>query len=432
MSATYIFASRNSFMKQPIFVSPPDNHYFFGYYDKSQLNRSSTRLLALRVDFIDRVPNRNDRAVIGYFNLEEEGQPFVEVADTRTFNWQQGCMLQWLGPDHETRIIYNDLEEGRFVSIILDLETRKRKVLSMPVYTVAADGKMALCIDQERHHFCRRGYSYDGVTNHNKNQPVVPDDGIWRLDFETGETKQVIALEDLIANQQLSNMKEAVHHVEHLMLNPSGSRFCFLHRWKMEEGGIFDRLYTADPNGEDIYLLNDSGRVGHYCWRNDKEVLLYGGLTNPVNRLRRYKNLVRYIFKPILPLYHKLVKDNSRFSKVLTGDSYLLFKDRSGGRKRVAPEISAEDGHPSFPPGNQTVFLSDTYPDPEEGSVAKLLRYDLETGEHEVLAELDSIPEYDNSAVRCDLHPKSSYDGKYVSVDTMDRGIRGTYLYKVF
>ena len=419
-------------MLKPVFQSPPDHHYFFGYYDKSQLNRSSTRLLAMRVDFLDHMPDRHDRAVLGYFNLEEEGQPFVEVADSRTFNWQQGCMLQWLGPDHEARIIYNDLEEGRFVSVILDLGSGERKVLPKPVYTVAPDGMSALCIDHERHHFCRRSYSYDGVVNRDKDKNIVPGDGIWRLDLETGETRQVVALEDLMAHRALSNMEGAVHYVEHLMLSPSGNRLCFLHRWQMEEGGIFDRLYTVDPNGENLYLLNDSGRVGHFCWRNDEEVLLYGGIANPVNSLRRYKNLVRYLFRPLLPFYHRLVADNSSLSKALTGDSYILLTDQSGEKKRVAPEISAEDGHPSFPPGNQAVFVSDTYPDPESGSVATLLCYDLDSGEHGVLAELDSIPEYDNTGLRCDLHPKCSYDGKYVSVDTMDRGVRGTYLYRVF
>jgi hypothetical protein len=417
-------------MIQPIFKSPSENHYFFGYYDKSQLNRSSTRLLSLRVDFMDHIPNKKDRAVIGYFDMEADSQPFVEVADTRAFNWQQGCMLQWLGSDHETRVIYNDQEEGRFISVILDLETNERKVLPMPVYTVSFDGRIALCIDQERHHFCRRGYSYDGVVNQEKNQDIVPGDGVWLLDLDSGVSQQVIALEELLSIQPLSNMKGAVHYVEHLMLNPSGTRFSLLHRWKMPEGGIYSRFYTADSDGSDLYLLNDSGRMSHFCWRNDNEILAYGGLANPVNKLRRYKKLVRYFFKPLLPLYHKLVNDNSPLSKVLTGDSYILFTDKTKERKKVAQEISGEDGHPSFPPGNPDLFITDTYPDPDEGSIAKLLAYDLAAGESRVLTELDSISEYDNSPERCDLHPKCSYDGKYVSVDTMDRGGRGVYLYE--
>lgn len=419
-------------MLKPVFRSPPESHYFFGYYDKSQLNASSTKLLAMRVDFIDRLPTRFDRCVIGYFDLVGAGQPFVEVGQSHTFNWQQGCMLQWLGPDHETKIIYNDLENGHYASIILDLVSGERSVLPMPIYTVALDGKSAFCIDHERHYFCRRGYSYDGVVNMEKNKDVVPGDGIWRLDLETGNTARVVVLDDLMAISPLSNMRGGVHYLEHLMLNPSGNRLCFLHRWAMEEGGIFDRLYTSDSDGENLYLLSDSGRVGHFCWRNDNEILLYGGMANPINNLRRYKTLVRCFFKPLLPLYHKIIADNSTLSKALTGDSYILLIDRSGNKIRVAPELSKEDGHPSFPLRDQNVFITDTYPDPESGSVAKLLQYNLESGEHKTLAELNSISEYDNTALRCDLHPKISYDGNYVSVDTMDQGVRSTFLYRIF
>ena len=221
---------------------------------------------------------------------------------------------------------------------------------------------------------------------------------------------------------------------KHLMLSPNGDRFIFLHRWKMEEGGIYDRLYTANEDGNDIYLLNDSGRVGHFCWQNNKSVLIYGGISNPLNRLRRYKKLVKYLFKPLLPLYHKCVADNSNLSKALTGDSYVLLQDHTQEKKRVALAISDEDGHPSFPANRDDVFITDIYPNPgpERGSFAKLIKFDLSTNTAENIAELESIPEYDDSPIRCDLHPKIAYDGKHVSVDTMDRGVRGIYLYAVF
>ena len=47
-----------------------------------------------------------------------------------------------------------------------------------------------------------------------------------------------------------------------------------------------------------------------------------------------------------------------------------------------------------------------------------------------IIDELKSLPEADNTAFRCDLHPKWSYSGKYISVDTMNSGMRGIYVYK--
>ena len=45
--------------------------------------------------------------------------------------------------------------------------------------------------------------------------------------------------------------------------------------------------------------------------------------------------------------------------------------------------------------------------------------------------EFNSISKYDHSAIRCDLHPKWSADGRYVSVDTMHDGVRSIYLYDI-
>jgi len=413
-----------------VFSTPQDKHYFFGYYDKSQLNIHSNKLLALQVDFVDKMPTIENIAKIGYFEIDQDKNSFIELGQTRTFNWQQGCMLQWLGEDFNSKVIYNDIEDGQFISCILDIKTLEKSKFKMPVYTVSKDGKSAICVDNERHYWFRRGYSYDGVVKQEKRVSLDLNDGLWLLSLETNEVKKVVAIQDLLNYQPISNMQNATHYIEHPMFDKSGTRFCFLHRWKLEDGGIYARLYTVNKDGSDLYLLSDSGRVGHFCWRNDKEILMYGGLPTAVNKLRKHKNMVKFFLKPLLPLYHKLVKDNSSLSKALTGDSYILMKDKTNVKKRVALEISDEDGHPSFNNIDSNFFITDTYPDPDEGSIAKLICYHLETKEYTVLDRLNSLAEYDNTALRCDLHPKWSYDGNHISIDTMHDGIRSCYVYK--
>ena len=412
------------------FRTPADSNYFFGYYDKSQISKDGSKLLALKTNFMDRLPGETDSAWIGYFLLHEQGSEFVKIAETRAFNWQQGCMLQWLGPDHNSKIIYNDLRDGRFVSITLDLDSVTEVVHPLPIYTVAPDGINALTVDYERHYFCRRGYSYGGIVNEAKNQPIVKGDGIWRFDLNTSEITQIFSIDNLLKINFQSNMENATHYLEHLMFNPSGNRFCFLHRWKMDGGGIYARLYTANIDGTGLYLLNDSGRMSHFCWRSETELVAYGGLKNPINMLRKYSFFVKYIFQPFLPIYHKIVNDNSAVSKVLTGDSYILFRDKSNQTKRVALELSREDGHPSFNPKNVDLLLTDTYPDPNEGSVARLYCYNLADNKCRHLDSLNSIPQYDDTPIRCDLHPRWSYDGNMFSVDTMNDGMRGIYVYR--
>lgn len=426
-------------MMMPLFTTPAGKHYFFGYYDKSPLSADGRYLLAMEVDFIDRVPTKDDVARIGFFTLNLQGNSsdvitseFTLLTETHTFNWQQGCMLQWLGPDFSSRFIFNDCVDGQFVSIIYDVCTQEKRQLPYAIYAV--NGQQALCIDFERHYWCRRGYAYDGVVNPQKNVAIVPGDGIWCLDWVSEEYKQVVSLQKVLKHKPLSIMQNATHYLEHMMWNPSGTRFAFLHRWKMADGGIYARLYTVNADGSDLYLLNDSGRMSHYGWLNDSQLIGWGGLVNAINRLRQYRVLVKMLIKPLLPLYKKLVSGNAvhgttRISSLVTGDSYIVFNDKTHRHQRIGLDQLDRDGHPSGHPNWQQAFITDTYPDRQ--SVCQLLHYQINHQKKTVIAELKSLPEYDNSPLRCDLHPKISFDGRYVCVDTMDAGGRGMYLYQL-
>ena len=50
----------------------------------------------------------------------QENDRWTELGQSRAWNWQQGCMLQWL-PGSQTEVIWNDREDGRFVSHVLDV-----------------------------------------------------------------------------------------------------------------------------------------------------------------------------------------------------------------------------------------------------------------------------------------------------------------------
>jgi Tol biopolymer transport system component len=88
-----------------------------------------------------------------------------------------------------------------------------------------------------------------------------------------------------------------------------------------------------------------------------------------------------------------------------------------------------EDGHPSFCPANNDMFVTDTYPGKD--GMTSLILYDLKSDHMTIVDELKSIIKYDNSSERCDLHPRWSFDGKYLTIDTVDKGVRGIYLYDI-
>jgi hypothetical protein len=412
-----------------IFKTPIDNNYFFGYYDKSPLNIDNKKLLACRVDFIDRMPTKYDTLEIGYFNWKDSNE-FIKLSETKAWNWQQGCMLQWLAPSYDSKIIYNDRRSGKFISVILNIETKVEDILPMSFYTISSDGKFALCIDNERHYWHRKGYNYQGVENLDKKKGIDENDGIWYMDMVTKELSQIINMKKLLDHKPLSNMRDAIHYVEHLMISPNSKRFCFLHRWRLDDGGIYARFYTLNVDGSDLYLVNDSGRMSHACWRGNSQLLAFCGLETPVNKLRKYKSIIKYFIKPLLPIYHRLITDNSpSVRNRLIGDSYVLFNDKTSNKIRLAPNILSEDGHPSFRPGNLDVFITDTYPN--QKSIAILLLFSLSNNKTIMIDSLNSIKGYDNTGYRCDLHPKWSFDGGYISIDTMNDKVRGIYLYEI-
>ncbi|BFM16503.1 hypothetical protein R50073_26860 [Maricurvus nonylphenolicus] len=413
---------------KPIFKSPAGENFFFGYYDKSPFDSLNAKILAHKANFIDRMPNENDQLEIGFFDWVGDGA-FVSLTSTKAWNWQQGSMLQWVGPDYSSRIIYNDRVNNKFVSVLMDIESREKIELPIAIYSMHPNGNLALCIDNERHYWFRGGYNYQGIQNQDKNIPIDTRDGIWLMDIANQQVEQVVNIVDLINISPLKTMEGSVHYLEHIMFNPTGERFCFLHRWQQSDGSVYSRLYTANTNGDDLYLLSDSGRVSHFCWRNKDEILAWGALPNVTNSLRKYKAIAKYILRPLLPLYHKLVGEKSTLRRALTGDSYILFQDRSEATNRIFSDMLCEDGHPSYRPGCENLFVTDTYQDEDHIRHLKICNSDTKTVTN--IASLNSCSQLDNTSLRCDLHPKWSYQGDHVCIDTVHEGSRQIYVYDV-
>jgi hypothetical protein len=301
------------------------------------------------------------------------------------------------------------------VSVVYDIGASTERVLPMPIYTTSGDGMWALCVDYERHYWFRPGYNYQGPPNPKKNKPFDPDDGIWRLSLDTGKLAKIISLEEVSKIGRVSAMDAGAHYLEHLMINPCGQRFCFLHRWQNVDGGIYARLFSANMDGSGLCLLNDSGRMSHFCWRDADWIFAYGGVRTPFNRLRSYKQIAKHFIKPLLPLYHRLVPDGGFVARQVTGDGYLLLKDKSGELRRIDVEGLSEDSHPTFRPGNRVTFVADSYPD-EHGD-CQLGLFDLNSSRSVFRSTIQTDPAIRETGYRCDLHPKWSFDGRLVSID---------------
>ena len=108
-----------------------------------------------------------------------------------------------------------------------------------------------------------------------------------------------------------------------------------------------------------------------------------------------------------------------------------MLNDKTNNIKKVAKDLRFEDGHPSFFPNNKNLFVTDLYPKKINNHEAKLMTFDLKENKLNIIATIKSNKIYNETPIRCDLHPKVSFDGKYVSIDTLKNNYRGVNLYKI-
>lgn len=419
-------------------------HYFFGYYDKCPWNRSNDRMLAHRAGFLDRFPEPADACEVGV--LDPESRAFTPLASTRAWNWQQGAQLQWidwLGDPGDERVIFNDrLENDRLRARALRPDGSDAIEIDHPIYAVAPDGKTAVTLDFERLSHCRAEYGYAGLIDPHQTNPAPKHAGIYRIDLATGRRELLVSIAEVAAHKPSPMGEGRVHHVNHLMFNPSGTRFCFMHRFERADGITHSRLFTLGTDGTGLRLLFQ-GLVSHYDWKDDGTILAWAGrrkllgaggdgpTSSSRSLVRTGMTLARRTLKPI---YYALGKPRWMMSRIV-GDSYLWIPD---AEEAEAPAFAKgdldTDGHCTFfrtglAPGTSPRWvLTDGYPDLK--SRQPLFMYDLERGIAHEIGRYPTPRELDGPT-RVDLHPRFDRTGARVCIDSAMDGSRRMYVVDV-
>jgi len=361
--------------------------HWFGYYDKLQFDPSGRRVLAMEVGFEGRSPTAGDSIKVGVIDLDDNDR-WTELGDTRAWCWQQGCMLQWR-PGSDRELLWNDREGDRFVCRVLDVENGARRTLPRAVYTLSPDGRTAVSADFRRIQHMRPGYGYAGIPDPNRDTLAPEDAGIWRVDLDSGAEELIIPIARVAAiPYPHGDLREARHYFNHLLFNTDGSRFIFLHRWRFGDGGFHTRMMTAAPDGSDIRAVDDFGHTSHFIWRDPEQILAWS--------------------------WHP--SKESRF---------YLYTDGSDQVEAVGEGVMTVNGHCTYLPGGEWI-LNDTYPLGDE-RLQQLYLYHVPSGRRVELGAFPAPPEYQGEW-RCDLHPRSSPDGKLVTVDSAHAGGRQLYL----
>jgi len=364
--------------------------HWFGYYDKLQFDPSGRYALGMEVDFEHRSPRPDDVIKIGMVDLEDHDR-WIELGESRAWNWQQGSMLQWL-PGSKSEIIWNDRQGDRFVCHILDVKTGKKRTLSAPVYALAPDARWAVAPDFRRLNDTRPGYGYAGLPDPNQNLLAPEDAGIWRLNLRSGKQQLILSFAQAVrVTNPSADWTGAKHWFNHLLVSPDGSRFIFLHRWRgpKEGKGFATRMFTANPDGTGLYVLDPYGKTSHFIWRDPRHVLAWAW--HPSHR-----------------------------------EKFYLYEDRTASVQVIGPEVMTVNGHCSYLPSNRWI-LNDTYPDKQRNQNPYL--YDTRQRRRVPLGHFHSPPEYAGEW-RCDLHPRFSPDGRKVIIDSPHGG-QGRQMYLI-
>lgn len=383
----YTFSKKIKSEGDLIKVSPNDNtyDYFFGYYDKSPWDATGRYMLCMKAKDTSKEVAPHDKLEILLIDTENDNK-VSKIAESNSWNVQQGCMAQWLGPDFKSKIIYNDYRDNKYCSVILDIATKEEKVIDMPIYSVASDGTFALTLDFSRLHRLRPGYGYSNIEDATVNENIPNSPCIWKIDLKNNKVEPFLFYKDFYNFEKRKEMENAVHKVNHIMISPNNDKFMVIHRFFVGKKK-YSRLVTCEIKSKKLFNLSDDDMVSHCYWKNNDEIIAF---------------------------LHK--KDG--------GNGYYLMKDKTNEYTHLWQHILA-DGHPSYS-NNKKMVLTDTYPNRKRISTVKLMNED----ENIVIARVFAPFKYDNDT-RCDLHPRWSLDDKKVCIDSCHEGKRGLYVIPV-
>ncbi len=382
-------------------------YHWFGYYDKLQFDPTHRYVLGMQVDFEMRSPGKDDVINLGFVDLQEN-DAWTELGNSRSWGWQQGCMLQWI-PGSPSRVIWNDRRGDEFVSIIKDIKSGEEKIIPKAIYSLSPDGVHAIGTDFARIQNYRKGYGYPGSRDPYKHQNAPEDSGIYKINLNTGAREMILSYQEIskIPNNG-KDISGKWHYFNHLLVSPDGSRFIFLNRWREEpiadevlanpqaynriRGRYTTRMFTCGMDGKDLFLLDPSGKTSHFIWKDPQNVTAW---TRPIGK----------------------------------HSGFWEFRDKSREIKQIGKGVMTQNGHNTYLAGTHGDWiLNDTYP--QRGTREQIpYLYEVSTGKKIELGRFYEPKEY-TGEWRCDTHPRCSNDGKLICIDSTHEG-NGRQMYLI-
>jgi len=218
------------------------HHHFFGYIGQSLTtpwNASGRYILSLRTTFHDRMPNPGEAADVVLIDTHNDYR-VLPVEKCRAWNFQQGTMFYWNPKHPETQFFFNDrdLETNLVFTVLYDVEQKKRireyrfEGLSVANGGVSPTGEFFLAINYGRMARLRPVTGYPGAADPTAATPAPDNDGIFRVDVETGKHRLIVSFRQLrdLLRKRHRKINEVGFYINHSLSNRTGDYVYFYGR----------------------------------------------------------------------------------------------------------------------------------------------------------------------------------------------------------
>ena len=366
----------------------PREHLFASYYGINSWDATQRYATVLETDIQDRLPTENEPATLGLVDMQT--MKFIPLTQTRAWNFQQGCMAHWLGTAPDSQIIFNDLRDGQFVAVIMDVHTRRElKIIPHPISAVSPDGKEAISINFARLRITRTDYGYGGAGQDARGDEPFPDeDGLLLVNLETGQAKLLVSIAS-VKHLVPEVPAEGIEYFNHTLFSRDGSKIFWLAR--------------AVPNRNTTALtVKRDGTELRRCYPDD-----WGGSH-----------------------FDWLDGDNLMVTAAYDGKVYchVLFTIGQDNYQRLGNGLLDYDGHGTFSPDGRWM-VTDSYPN-NKLYEQKLYLMDMKSQAVLSLGRFVEPPKF-TGHWRCDLHPRWSPKGDMIGFNSTFTGQRQVYFFKL-
>jgi len=376
-------------------TSGPKDHLFASYYAINAWSADGRYATVLETDVKGRLATENDVAVLGVVDAEDNNR-FVPLTETRCWNFQEATMAHWLATAPQTQFIFNDLVDGKFVSVIFDMANKTRQVVPYPVSAVSPDGKWAVSINYARLRLTRPDYGYGGNGQDARRDVTWPaDDGLWLVNLESGEAELIVSIASVRDRMPQVKDPKALAYFCHTVFSRDGSKIFWLARSVENLAGqqVVRRwettAFTCNRDGSGVRRCFPDGWGGsHFNWLDGDRLMVTA----------KYRDAV----------YSHVLLTVGKSDYVRLGGGVLDF-----------------DGHGVFSDDGKWM-ATDTYPDKLGERKLMVLRMS-----DQAILPLGTyfVPEiYRETYSRCDLHPRWRPDGRMLGFNSVHEGSRQVYV----